>query len=514
MRTRTESNLSLQAEQLSARFAAICNIAQIQHEVVEKAGEPFLAIIVGSDNDFYYSSLEELNDSIDEQNPFFEKVFLRIKRPTNWIQSTECQILLRLLSDSLSVGKAQLGTDFTKRLIPFGEDTQVVSKTNHVIYGRRGSGKSSLLLWLCTELDKREIPYAWISMQQYQGRDDLLTVWQILYDIVMELLKIKPADAALTSLKLEIEKKQESWAKLGRIGIRQIIPNIVQALSGAFNLKNGLFFIIDDLYLVALNLQPIILATLNAIGRGNNIFSKVSSLENFTRLYDNESKDGFQTPGDAQIVHLDFSLINPKSAFEHIREIVQKYLRYAGILSDNSIFAPSVLERLTWVSAGVPRDALYILIKAIERARNAERAKVAVEDINMSAADYLSEKESLAWGDAGPESQQLLRIVEDIRSFCLQESHSNALLVHIENDNPIYKMIKRVSDLKFIHVIHQGFTPSKSGERYEGFLLDYAYYTGFRRSRGVKEFIDELRLPKTEELKRIPKYNYTARLSP
>jgi hypothetical protein len=230
-------------------------------------------------------------------------------------------------------------------------------------------------------------------------------------------------------------------------------------------------------------------------------------------LFDDETREGFQTPGDAEVIRLDRSLINPKSACDHISKIIESYVKYVGIPSMKSIAGSELLERLTWVSAGVPRDAMYLFNNAVSKALAKARSRIAVEDVNMAAADYMTEKESFAMRDSGSEGRKILDAIEDIKSFCIKENHSNVFAIHIESSNERYQTIKKISDLRFIHIIHQGFTRGKAGERFEGVLLDYSYYTGFRRSRGVKEFIIKLQTPSAMELRKINVYDYNTRLA-
>ena len=118
---------------------------------------------------------------------------------------------------------------------------------------------------------------------------------------------------------------------------------------------------------------------------------------------------------------LDYNLVDPGRAHEHIVEIVGSYVKYVGIPSPQALCGSGVLERLTWVSAGVPRDALYIFSNAITKATAAKRSRMGLVDVNMSAADSLTEKERHVPEDVGDDSTRVLAVVEDIKVFCMKD---------------------------------------------------------------------------------------------
>jgi hypothetical protein len=211
------------------------------------------------------------------------------------------------------------------------------------------------------------------------------------------------------------------------------------------------------------------------------------------------------------VIRLDYNLVDPGAALNHMREIVNSYVRYVGVPSIASITGKKVLERLVWVSAGVPRDALYIFNNAITKALAAGRKEVAIMDINMAAADSLTEKERYVSDDVGEDAALIMRIVNDIKEYCLKEIRSNAFLVSLDTSNPKYRLIKKVSDLRFIHILHPGITPERAGEKYEAYMLDYAFYTGFRKAPSVKEFVSRPKQPSAKELRKLNRYQYESR---
>ena len=211
------------------------------------------------------------------------------------------------------------------------------------------------------------------------------------------------------------------------------------------------------------------------------------------------------------MIRLDYNLVDPGAALGHTKQIIESYVHYVGVPSLASITARKVVERLVWVSAGVPRDALYIFNNAITKALAAGRGGVAVTDINMAAADSLTVKERFVSDDVAEDATLIMNIVADIKDYCLKEIRSIAFLIRLDSADARYRLIKKVSDLRFVHVLHPGITPERAGEKYEACMLDYAFYTGFRKAPSVKEFISKPEQPLAKDLRKLNRYRYDDR---
>lgn len=508
--------IDVDASRVAKTFAMLCNTPTPPFEIVNKAGDDYLAINVGKINEVYLSALKRLKET-DGANPFGERIFLREARPESWLTSNESQILQRLISESLTVGRSTLESDFHEKFIPFlgGEERRIYSQANHVVFGRRGAGKSSLVLYACHQARRAGQPFCWIAIQQYRRRGDLQVVPQVLAEIVESLRGEPEADSAhLDSLTDVVKKLEGRGDALTKDEIVQKLPVFARYFLPFVRKRNGFFLFIDDLHLLHRNVQPFFLSCLYSLSRGNNIYLKITAIENLTRLQSETEQEGLQTPGDAQIIRLDYNLVDPGRAHEHIVEIVESYVKYVGIPSTESIAGSGVLERLTWLSAGVPRDALYIFNNAITKAIAGKRRRIGLVDVNMAAAESLTEKERYVSEDVGEDAARVAAAVEDIKEFCLKEIRSNAFLVHFKSGDPLYQIVKKVSDLRFIHVLHPGITPEKAGEKYEAFMLDYAFYTGFRKAPSVKELKPTPQTTSAKELRKLKRYPYRQRLGP
>jgi hypothetical protein len=503
------------AQKLIERFAIACNITPPHYSIVDKAGEKYLAIHVGRINEIYAQKLSEIKEQLRDTNDFADRVFLKPSKPESWLRSLECQLLQRLLAQSLTVGKSTLQSEYHQKFIPFvgGEERQIYSETNHVVFGRRGAGKSSLVLYACNCAKRDRFPFAWIALQQYRRRDDLLVVPQVLYEVVDALAEVGSEDLErIKRLRNVVYGLEEKGADLTKKHIDVTLPVFARDFLPFVRRHSNFYIFLDDLHLLHPSIQPYVLSAIYSFSRGNNVHLKITAIENLTHLFDDKCQEGLQTPGDAQVMRLDYNLVNPHVAFTHIDQILTSYVRFVGIPSLSSLCGNNVKERLVWVSAGVPRDALYIFNNAITKAIAADRKTIAVMDINMAAADSLTEKERFVSDDVAEDATEVLRVVSDIKDFCLKEIRCNAFLAHIDTTDDRYKLLKKVSDLRFIHVLHPGITPEKAGEKYEALMLDYAFYTGFRKAQSVTEFKSQPEQPRAKELRKLNRYRYEDRL--
>lgn len=497
------------AEVLVNKFSSYCKSSQPKYKIVKRGGEDFLEIYVGKITETIAAHLSSVKKEYSENESIIDNIYLVEKKVDNWLESIEIDILQNLISESLTIGKNSLKTVFYKNFIPFvdGEEKRISSLTNNIVYGRRGAGKSSLILYGCNRVIEKNYPYVWVAMQQYQKRDDLQVIPQVLYEIVSQLEEENLDSQKANKLKSIINELENKGTKLILDEIKQKIPMLTRELLPYIKSKGALFIFIDDLHLIGTRLQPLFLSILYSISRGNNIYLKISSIENLTNLYDYTLNEGMQIPGDLQRVALDYNLVTPDKAYKHITDIIESYVRYCGIPNLNILCEIRSRYRLTWVSAGVPRDALYIFNNSISKAKNDRRKKIAVMDINMAAADSMTEKQKYITDDIEDRPEKLTDILEAIKNFCINVARSNAFLVHKEPQNENYKLINKLIDLRFLHILHPGITPDRRNEKYEALLLDYAFYTGFRRIASIKEFKETPKTPTAHELRSLKRFN-------
>ena len=278
------SAIEKEAELLVKSFANLCSAATPSYEIVNKGGELFLEIQVGNITDNLAEKLQKAKNE-NPDNSLNNNAYLVEKKMDNWLESIETDILQNVISESLTIGRHSLKSDFYKKFIPSvgGEEKRIASKTNNIVYGRRGAGKSSLILYGCNKIIELNQPFVWIALQQYHNRTDLQVIPQILYEIVSQLSdEIQNEDRnRLLSIVNDLE---DVGMNITFNDIKIKLPLFSRYLTPIVHSKGAIFIFLDDLHLVGRNIQPLLLSSLYSFCRGNDIFLKISAIENLTNL--------------------------------------------------------------------------------------------------------------------------------------------------------------------------------------------------------------------------------------
>lgn len=471
-------------------------------EIKHRSDGDYLFFLLAETSERFFKILNETLKTLPETNPFKERTTLsaRINAPENRLQLPETQYLRKIISESLTVDQYSFGDDFFSRYIPsvFGAEEQIDSNANHIVYGRRGSGKSSLLAFLLHTLKKRGESYAWLSMQTYSGRTDNSLVIDIFMEIINQLQKLSTT-VDLQSLHSELGELQKKGENLTRNEIDRMVPVVKSKIQDIAMDTGKLYIFVDDIHLIGIEVQSYLLAKLYSVSRGNQTYLKISAIEQFSKIWDSTSHIGLEIPHDVQAIHLDLSLTSPGKSLEHIEKIINAHAKYCGLPNVEYICGSDVLTRLLWVAAGVPRDALDIFSQATSKASIMNQKRVSVTSINEASSQNAQDKLK-----AVEDQQELRSLFERIRSFCTNERHINAFLVEIQTRNPEFNRIKDLIAYRLLHLIYEGFTPSEAGRRHLALMLDYGFYIGVRAAKSVNVFQKEPKQPLAKELRKLP----------
>ena len=476
-------------ERVKSAFELKSGLIGVETKVVERQPRPALIIYVSQPTERLYKILEDVlnesrnDDNDDDENPI---VTIKSKSHHNILDSSEIKLFLRVLSESQNVNRYSFPEDFFDRYTHSvsGSEAQIISNANHIVLGRRGAGKSMLLLYAWHERKRQLKPSIWVDMQVYSGRNDELVVRDVLKEI---LIQVEPLLASSNQYKQAVSSVDGSVGDLGEL--RMFLPVIRKYLEAFATRQEELFVFIDDLHAVADKLQPSLLDMLYGLSRGNQIFLKISAIETLTRTYDPQLRQGLEIPQDAQNLKLDYNLTMPDKTAEQIGAILDAHAKYAGMPSIRRLCSSiDVLPRLTWVSAGVPRDALNLFAQAISKAISEDRKRVTVSNVNVAASETLTTKLHEFNVDASDRSAPLTQLFESIRRFCVEEKRKNAFLVEVNTEDDLYSNVMSLVQLRLLHIISEGITVGKVGRKYIGLILDYGLYTGIRAAQSVDLF--------------------------
>ena len=490
-------------QEIKRRFEVKSGLTGIQTELRERGGNGVLLLKVANPTERLFEILEQVRSDLSAGNIEAPLVTLIKKRAKNLLLGAEGRLLLKTLSESLNINRYSFGTDFLARYTKSvsGSEDQVIAAANHIVFGRRGAGKSILLLYSLHSRTNLSLPSVWVDMQVYARRDDVGVISDVLCEVLRQISPFvghrREYDRMLTTLQA---------ADIDEGYIRPKLPALRRLLSHFSEKSQDLFVFLDDFHVLAESLQPRLLDVLYAVSRGNRVFLKLSAIETLTRTFDPHTKQGLELPHDAQPIRLDYNLTIPDQATQHIEAILSSHSEYCGLPSVGSLCTSAdVIPRLTWVAAGVPRDALNLFSQAMTRAASDVRRQVSVSNVNIAASEAINSKihelEADVSSDAYPSLDGLLTT---IREFCVKEHRSNAFLIEITSDSAILEQVRKLVDLRLLHVISEGITIGEAGRKYLGLILDYGFYTGIRAARSVGLFNRQTARVAYKDLRKLP----------
>lgn len=500
-------------DEIRSKFCKLTGLSQVEIEEEQIGPETFLRFRVGQNAPLYKQALAIISREMSPESDFHGRLTLNVVREKYSLKSRETDLLRSLIARSLTVTSDQASKELTIEFVPFrgGEEQTITQATNHVILGRRGVGKSSLiLLGVRTLRSYGEVP-VWIDLEPYRGRRDPACVVEILRE-VFKLAVERYSGLSGSSVGHELTRLVKTLSQPGIVSLSQdkvegLLPDIrgiVRHITQATGKQ--LYVFLDDAHKVSSELQPFLFDAMHSVLKGAGGWLNVASVKHLTRLRDPGRDVGLQVPHDAQLIDLDLTLTDPKAARDHLVAILDRFLSMCGINRRGSIIAGSAVERLVWCSAGVPRDFLSLFQTAIQHALQNHRSRVGVQEVNIAAGESGQTRMQDLANDTTENAEALRAFLDGLQHKCLDDLGSNSFLARHAPRHVGYEFLQKLMDLRLIHLLHPSITPGKAGERYEAYLLDYSFYTGVRRRHGLKELkISSDAPPRYAELRKLPR---------
>ena len=492
-------------DRIRSDFEERSGLYGIEYDIIERRPSAVLRMFLAHPTERFFSILEDIRSSYMDENGDIPLATISKKSGGDLLERSEGQLFIRTLAESQNVNKHSFADDFMSRYTRsvFGAESQITSSANHVTFGRRGAGKSMLLLYAMHVRRRVNSPTVWVDMQVYSNRGDHRVIGDVLYEVLDKTRAMLSEDEEHSSIMQKLVGEN-----LSEQAIRELLPGIRRLLSGFSQQGKDLFIFLDDFHVLKQSLQPLLLDVFYSVARGNKVFLKVSAIETLARTYDPTEKLGLNIPQDIQQIRLDYNLTTPDKATEHIESILNSHAQYSGISSIRRLCTSSdVLSRLTWVAAGVPRDALSLFSLAVSRASQEGRKTVSVSNVNAAASQAMTVKQRELEADASDYAAALTGLLHEIEVFCISgnsERKTNAFLVEIQSNDRIYEGVRNLVDLRFLHVISEGISIGRAGQRYIGLILDYGFYVGVRAARSVELFNKQSKRVPRSELRRLP----------
>ncbi|MDZ4306366.1 hypothetical protein, partial [Allopontixanthobacter sp.] len=315
--------------EIKRQFEEKSGLAGLDHEFKETSGGEAIVIFLSCPTERLFEILNSATRSVVGD---LDDSMIATLKPTardRIVEGPEVRLLLKLLSESQTVNRYSFGAELFSRYTPTvsGAEAQIVSKANHIVFGRRGAGKSMLLLYSMTLRERKKLPSVWLDFQTYSGRIDPDVIADILIDLIAEIEAKFGQNVRLAAIQKLIENCEPKASEF-----KKLTPKLRREI-GKLSIEDELFVYLDDLHLLGRDIQAQVLDIFYSVSRGNKVFLKISAIENLTRTYDPTERVGLELPHDAQAIHLDYNLTTPEKTTEHIEGILDAHAQFAGIAS-------------------------------------------------------------------------------------------------------------------------------------------------------------------------------------
>lgn len=416
---------------------------------------------------------------------------------------------------------------------------RLLSKQNHVVFGRRGAGKTTLVSSISDSTDHIHV---YINAEDYKDITFPNIIIQVLVELLAQLDRVARkvdlhVQQRLVRWKLlrnmrkklktlscylhepDIETRQESTtdsserqlgssATLGRFGLlghftrrrarevtrsisidklkylRLELPSYKQLLNELDTYFGGkaIYLIIDDFYFVRKEVQPELIDYLHRLTKGTSLFLKLATIKHRTKLFTRSGNQyvGVERDHDIFEVDMDYTLDNTGDLQGFMLQLLENAVSQSGAaISVGDLFAGGGFSQLCLASGGVPRDFLSLFVDAANKATTRAKpiGKVLVNEVAID--NFGSKKESMR-KDSGSEDAVLEETLNRIKTYVYDEKRTNAFLVSkddLEACPHARQAIRELVDLRLIHLVDPNTSKAPSdGRRYEAYVLDISLY--------------------------------------
>lgn len=361
--------------------------------------------------------------------------------------------------------------------------TDISARQNHVVFARRGCGKTLLLhqsanhlpaairaIYLnCEDFKTHSFPNVLIEILDslFGELEKNLTRWfgrqrrlrEIIADIRKELSAIKVREdereqkitesrathstdggklgIAARGVTMEVANSEESKVaveseyvshdnKLRALNLW--LPQLkshIRDFFAATDKVQAVFVQVDDFYHLRRADQPHVMDYLHRLCKDVPLFFKVATLRHASTLYvDRDGQPtGAQERHDYQPINIDFSFHNFNRTASQVRNIFHEFGKIAGYSIDelDELFMGEGFNRLILVGGGVPRDCLSLFLEVLG-ALTTEDGRIGKDQVRLlSSSNFERRIDELKKDSETGEQDVLLRGIYMIREFCLEK---------------------------------------------------------------------------------------------
>lgn len=376
----------------------------------------------------------------------------------------------------------------------------VVAPRHHLIFGRRGAGKTALMVEAKRAILADGNVAVWVNLQTLR-LESVPRAFVFICQRICEAMQAYFAQSQRTPQVLSmVSALAEDLDRMSRNNVvsddelGRIIPRIQNTIRRFVESAScRLYIFIDELHYFDRTKQPRLLDAIHGIVRDCDAWLKIAGIRHLSRWFQSHPPLGLQTGHDAVHIDLDITLESPTKAKDFLEQIFLSYAKTVGISSLSRIIMTEALDRLVLASGAVPRDYLVLSADAIRQAQRRERAKlVGVQDVNKAAGEAAKVKLAELEDDTSSieGSSSLVTTLNDIRTFCLDENRFTFFRIDFrdkERHASEYGVIQDLMDLRLLHLIDSSLSDEReAGRRSEVYMIDLSQFSGQRLKKNLR----------------------------
>ncbi len=453
------------------------------------------------------------------------------------LESVEVNKLKNLISDSFRVRP----NHETVYIDPANHLERLKAKQHQIIFGRRGSGKSCLLVHFnnCESSNTHSLQvYIDIDEIKTLGYPDILIrlLLSIMESIVPNRSRLSKVFRRETDIEKNIKVLRDLLNQAEHITVRQEkkessqygVQAVHSGIEGKYGKSNSsgrlsefeekkldtlerhlvdykksltselkrqkkdcVFVLIDDFYLIKKERQPDVIDYLHRLVRGTDLYLKIGTVRHRTNLVRNDQQTiGVVIDQDVEQVNLDRTLEDLTSPTQFLAGILNSLGRKVGLLDvSTNLFNPQAFEKLVIASGGVPRDFLTIFVNATDNAVSSGNANHLTPKNIWKAASSIMYRNKLKnlRTDVSSDAQAVERVFRNLLVYCISIKKRTCFLIsqdEAQDEAEVHEYILQLMDGKLIHVIEPD-TSAASGRpgRYEAYTLDFSLFMEPRKRK-------------------------------
>lgn len=363
--------------------------------------------------------------------------------------------------------------------------TDITARQNHVVFGRRGCGKTLLLSQSAAKLDN-SIATVYLNCEDFKNHSFPNVLIEILDALFAELQSHLPgwfgrkkksreiiagirqqldalkrrADQTEEQVKEVVEKTAseslqaglsapgaggysgktanaekallEKTYKVSEVKVHELhllLPKIKQQLREFFGISSAVkavYLQVDDFYHLRRIDQPFVADYLHRLCKDVPLYFKIATLRHASVLFTERSGQptGAQERHDYQPIHVDFTFNDFPRTETLNRKILHAFGKKVGIAPANidGLFKGAGFQRLVMAGGGVPRDFLSLFLEVLQVVQDQGDGKIGKDDVRLlSKQNFERRIQELKQDSEGADQYQLIRGIYVIRRFCLEK---------------------------------------------------------------------------------------------